>query len=183
MNFRRLPLTFEAAALQADLERVESHEWMPHYNKEDFEGEWRGAALRSVGGQAQNLRALPGAQMLYDDTELLKRCPALASVLSAFQCPIGAARLLGLAPGSVIREHCDSRLAPDFGEVRLHIPIQTHPDVEFYLCGERIVMQPGECWFLNFSLPHRVENRSPFERVHLVLDCVNNSWLNALLSD
>lgn len=183
MNYCRLPLNFDAAALQSELAAVEPQEWVEHYNKNDFEGDWRGVALRALGGQTGNLRAIPGAQILYEDTPLLKRSPVFAQVLSSFQCPIGTARLLTLAPGSVIREHSDSRLGTESGEVRLHVPIQTHPDVEFYLQNERVVMQAGECWYLDLSLPHRVDNHSPVERVHLVLDCAVNPWLYSLLSD
>jgi len=38
-------------------------------------------------------------------------------------------------------------------------------------------MGPGEAWYLNFDLVHRVENNGAEERVHLVIDCVVNDWL------
>ena len=183
MNFLRLPLSFDPAALRDDLARVAPDEWVTHYNADDFEGDWRGVALRALGGQTGNLRALPGVQMLYDDTPLLARCPHFQSALASLQCPVGAARLLALSPGSIIREHRDVGLSPEAGEVRLHVPVQTHRDVEFYLGGERVTMLPGECWFLDFSQPHRAVNRSSVERVHLVVDCAVNAWLARLLKE
>jgi hypothetical protein len=51
--------------------------------------------------------------------------------------------------------------------------------VSFFLAGERLLMNEGESWYLNFNLPHRVENRSCADRIHLVLDCVLNDWLRA----
>ena len=39
-------------------------------------------------------------------------------------------------------------------------------------------MVAGECWYLNLSKPHRVHNRGATERMHLVLDCVVNDWLD-----
>jgi hypothetical protein len=38
-------------------------------------------------------------------------------------------------------------------------------------------MFSGEYWYLDFTLPHRVANRSDRSRIHLVIDCVVNPWL------
>ena len=91
-------------------------------------------------------------------------------------------RLLRLKAGSHIREHRDYRLGYEDGEVRLHIPVVTNPDVAFFLAGERVIMAAGECWYLNVNLPHRVDNYSTTDRTHLVVDCVVNEWLTALFS-
>jgi hypothetical protein len=72
-------------------------------------------------------------------------------------------------------------LGEEGGDVRLHIPVVTNPSVEFYLAGRRVPMQAGECWYLDLSLPHRVQNLGASERVHLVIDCVLNDWLRALI--
>jgi hypothetical protein len=37
-------------------------------------------------------------------------------------------------------------------------------------------MQPGECWYANFSLPHSVRNDGATDRVHLVVDGLRNPW-------
>jgi aspartyl/asparaginyl beta-hydroxylase (cupin superfamily) len=102
-------------------------------------------------------------------------------VLATFQCELEAVRLLKLRAGSSIREHKDYNLGYEDGEVRFHIPVLTNPDVEFYLNQQRVVMNEGECWYLNFNLPHRVVNNSVTDRVHLVIDCVVNDWVRALL--
>ena len=67
------------------------------------------------------------------------------------------------------------------GEVRLHIPVITNPDLEFILAGNRVVMQEGECWYLNVNQPHSVNNRGTTDRIHLVVDCVVNDWLRSLM--
>ena len=41
-------------------------------------------------------------------------------------------------------------------------------------------MQEGECWYLNFNLPHRVRNASPRDRIHLVVDCPVDAWLEGM---
>jgi hypothetical protein len=43
-------------------------------------------------------------------------------------------------------------------------------------------MQPGEAWYLDLNLPHAVANHGDTERVHLVIDCVLDAWLEELLA-
>lgn len=66
--------------------------------------------------------------------------------------------------------------------MRLHVPVITSAEVIFFLDAHRIEMKAGECWYLDLSLPHWVENRSSTDRVHLVIDCEVNDWLREILS-
>lgn len=106
----------------------------------------------------------------------------MQSTLARFACPIHGARLLRLAEGGVIEEHCDPDLRFEDGEARLHVPILTNADVEFYVAGTRVVMEPGECWFLDLARPHRVINRGQTPRVHLVVDVGVDDWLRDLIA-
>jgi hypothetical protein len=63
------------------------------------------------------------------------------------------------------------------------VPVSTEAGVEFYLDGELMPMEPGECWYLNLDLPHRVQNLGTQDRVHLVVDCVVDDWLRAQVPD
>ena len=173
----KLPFHFDPERLTADLGVIAADEWVAHFNKGIYEGDWSGVALRSVGGKAMQLYPDPTATDRFADTETLGRCPYYREVLAAFQCPLTSARLLRLRAGSSIAEHRDYRLGYEDGEVRLHVPIVTDPEVAFFLAGERVPMAAGECWYLNVNLPHRVENRSRIDRIHLVIDCVVNEWL------
>lgn len=87
-----------------------------------------------------------------------------------------------LQPGSIIREHRDHELGFKDGEVRIHVPIITNPDVAFFVNGDRLPMNPGEVWYIDFSLPHRVRNRGTTDRVHLVIDCIVDDWMRELLA-
>jgi hypothetical protein len=176
----KLPLTFDPKGLTADLDRISSDEWVRHFNDRYYEGDWSGVALRSPEGESQQLYADPGKDEPFTDTPVLARCPSLLSAIAALQCPVKSARLLKLAAGSRIIEHRDYNLSLDDGEVRLHVAITTNPLVDFYLNGERIVMNPGECWYINANLPHKVDNRSDSDRVHLVIDCKVDDWLRSL---
>jgi aspartyl/asparaginyl beta-hydroxylase (cupin superfamily) len=68
----------------------------------------------------------------------------------------------------------------DDGELRVHVPVVTNLDVAFFLAGEQVIMQEGEAWYLNLNLPHRVENHSDIDRIHLVIDCVVDDWVREL---
>lgn len=176
----QLPFHFGPHALQDDLAQLAADNWVAHFNQHYYEGEWSGVALRATDGLANRLYNNPN-QLNFTDTPALARCPNLQAVLANFHCPLTSVRLLKLAAGAVIREHSDPDLHHEYGEVRLHIPLLTNPEVEFFLANERIVMKEGECWYLNLSLPHRVVNRGETDRIHLVVDCLVNDWLRTII--
>ncbi len=177
----RLPLRFDPAPLRRDVESLQPEEWVPHFNTGIYSGDWSGVALRSVGGLPTQLYPDPTATGGFADTVVLDRCPALAAAVAEFRCPLQAVRLLRLGPGAAVSEHCDYRLGFEDGEIRIHVPVTSNPSVDFELEGRRIPMAPGESWYLNFNLPHRVENRGATARIHLVIDCDVDDWLREAL--
>jgi hypothetical protein len=176
----RLPLSVDPAKLRTDLDRIAAEEWLAHFNTSYFDGDWNGVALRAVPGNARTLHADPAAQE-FADTAVMRRCPHLSAAVAMLQCPLKSVRLLKLTASSSIREHRDDDLGWEAGEIRLHVPIVTSPEVEFFLNGQRVVMHEGEYWYLDLSRPHRVENRGKIDRVHLVIDCLLNGWLRATI--
>jgi hypothetical protein len=177
----RLPIAFDAEELAAEVQGLDDDEWVPHFNTAYYEGDWSGVALRSVEGVAGRLYPDPTASSEYAPTPLLERTPALRDALGRFECPLLAARLLRLGPGASIREHTDYNLGYEDGELRVHVPVTTGPEVEFVHDGKPVTMLPGEAWYLDLNLPHSVANRGASERVHLVVDCVVDEWLTAQL--
>jgi ribosomal protein S18 acetylase RimI-like enzyme len=173
----KLSLQFNPARLQADLAALMAVEFVPHFNTEYYQGDWSVAPLRSVGGRADHIYPDPTAKAQFADTPLLARCAYVREILATLRCPQQAVRFLRLQAGSVIKEHRDYQLGFEDGEVRLHIPVRTNPEVEFVLNQIRVIMKEGECWYLNVNQPHRVANRGATDRVHLVVDCVVNDWL------
>ena len=180
VRFCRLPLRFDVGGLQTDLAGLVAGEWAAHFNGGYHDGGWTGIGLRTVGGDAKSLYPRPDAD--YADTPLLARCPHIRAALAELRAPLHAVRLLRLAAGAVIREHCDDRLSLADGAARLHVPIATNPGVEFYLDGVRLPMAEGECWYVDFSLPHRVQNLGATDRIHLVVDCAVSDWLLAAIA-
>ena len=170
----RLPLTFDAAALMADLDALSAEGWIPHFNRGFYDGDWSGLVLR---GPAQGADSLVATAEAFADTPLLDLCPGVRAVLATLDCPLRSVRLLRLGPGGVIREHRDYDLGYDRREARLHVPVVTNPDVSFHLRNRRVVMAPGETWYLDLSQPHRVVNGGATDRIHLVIDVGVNDWL------
>ena len=165
----RLGFSFDVSRLRADLRAASAAGWERHFNPVNYEGEWSGVALRSNSPHILKLfidpRGTPFQDMApFADASYLREC------IARLPCPVGAARLMKLAAGSVIREHRDDDVSLEHEEVRLHIPIQTNDDVEFIVDGTPIRLEPGECWYVNVSLPHRLANRGETDRIHLVVD-------------
>lgn len=165
----------EVAALNGD--------WIAHFNYRHYEGEWTVLPLRSPGGKTDQIIPDQINQEDYADTALLDSCPAIQSWLQGFECPLLSVRLLKLKSNSIIKEHRDHELSFEKGEARLHVPIFTNPQVEFYLNNVLVKMQEGECWYINANLPHRVSNLGITDRIHLVLDCKVNDWLKSLFHE
>ena len=182
MRCLRLPFRFDPARLVADLAQVAPTEWIPHVNRRHYDGEWSGAALRSIGGAADNLVPEARGAAGFRDAALLGRCAYLPAVLATFRCPLQAVRLLRLHAGSTIAEHTDHALDFEDGEVRIHVPIVTSEHVRFMLDGSRLIMAPGESWYTNVNLPHAVENPGTTDRIHLVLDCLVDDWLREVFA-
>ena len=177
----RFPFRFNPNRLKMDFAAIQTVDWVRHFNTAVYEGDWSAVPLRSIGGQVAQIFPDPLARN-FEPTEILRRCEYFQEVLDTFQCPLLAARLLRLKAGSRIREHTDYKLAFEDGELRVHIPIRTNDRVEFYVAGQRIVLAEGECWYVNTSLPHRVENLGETDRIHLVIDCEVNEWLRSFFS-
>ncbi|AFD07705.1 aspartyl/asparaginyl beta-hydroxylase domain-containing protein [Solitalea canadensis] len=180
-DFFRLPFFFDEDKLVKDLEKCLSLNWTDHFNQRDYNGDWKSISLRSISGNITDANAHPGAE--YKDTALLQQCSYFAEVIESINCEKEAIRLLSLTPGSIIKTHVDQELGYSDGYFRLHIPIQTNPDVDFIVNSNDLRMKPGECWYANFSLPHSVANRGTINRIHLVIDCKRNNWSDEVFAE
>lgn len=179
----RLPLAFDPARLAADLACFGPGDWTDHFVRRNYDGEWSALPLRAPAGETHPIRMIspdPGATC-FVDTVFLDRALYLREVLAAFRCPLRAARLMRLSPGSAIKEHEDPNLDAGCGFARLHVPILTGADVEFLVNGRPVEMAPGSAWYLRLADPHSVTNRGAEDRVHLVIDAEVNDWLVEML--
>ncbi|MBB1485527.1 aspartyl/asparaginyl beta-hydroxylase domain-containing protein [Oceanospirillum sediminis] len=181
-RFLQLPLVFDITQLNRDLATLTDKLWHSHINQQAHDGGWSALPLRSVGGSIEQIAVKETDQSLYQDTEYLTHTPYFQQILSQFSCPLVSVRLMKLKAGEEIREHTDLDLGYESGAVRLHIPITTHPDILFHIDQQPIHFGSGECWYMNADLPHRVINPTDTDRVHLVIDCLVNDWIEALFS-
>ena len=182
IKYLRLPFSFDVKRLQESLAGIDRQQWKMHYQQLHYSGEWSGIPLRSMGGNADNLLISPTENPDYKDTIYLQQSLYLQEVLAVFKCPLQAVRLLKLNAGAVIKEHTDAALFFEKGAARFHIPIITDDAVEFYSDKERLFMREGECWYVNFNLPHAITNNSNINRVHLVIDATVNDWMTSLFN-
>lgn len=182
IRYLKLPFRFSAELMQQEVGAI-SAQWHAHYNKHDYEGSWTALPLRSVKGDMNNVVADAGDAASFSDTVLLQQCPYIRSVIDTIQCDKKAVRLLNLQAGAIIKEHRDAELNFESGEARIHVPIMTNEALEFYLDDERVVMNSGECWYMNFNRKHRVTNNGTTDRIHLVMDCVVNDWIRDLFTN
>ncbi|MDP9160732.1 MAG: aspartyl/asparaginyl beta-hydroxylase domain-containing protein [Acidobacteriota bacterium] len=177
----RLPRTYDVDRLVGDLQILRDVASAPQpgpYHK----GEWTGIALHSIGGRDSVFPSAPGLDE-YRETESLRRTPYFKYVLEDINCPKEVVRILFLPPQGHIKDHFDFHTSFQFGLLRLHIPIITHPDVVFIIDGERVTWAPGELWYGDFSRVHSVRNDSPIVRAHMVIDVQINEFLLGLFPE
>ncbi|SMC21314.1 Aspartyl/Asparaginyl beta-hydroxylase [Andreprevotia lacus DSM 23236] len=175
----RLPLAVDTAPMLAALARIPDAAWQPHFNTEYFSGDWSGVALIAPADAQGGLTPGQGEPV---PTALYQAEPAWSAALAPLDAVVRSARLLRLGPGACIREHCDYDLGSPDSDLRLHLPLLSHPDVEFLLDGLVVPMLAGECWFLDLSRPHRVHNPGTQVRIHLVVDCRPSPALQAMIA-
>jgi hypothetical protein len=182
IKYLQLSFIFNAELLQQEVDALSAMQWLPHYQVKHYEGEWSAIPLRSIEGKTNDIIISPTDNRNYQDTVFLQNSSYLKEVLQTFQCPLQAVRLLKLNAGSIIKEHRDAELNFEKGEIRLHIPVYSNVDVEFILDKENMKLREGECWYMNFNLPHSLNNKSSINRVHLVIDALVNDWVKEIFA-
>lgn len=176
----KFPIVFDTEKLKNDLSKIINKKWTDHYNTNDYTGKWTSVALMSKDGKSDSIYAFSNNNDEIVNTEILDSCTYFKKVLESFLFEKTAVRLLQLAVGAEIKPHSDHCLGYEDGSFRLHIPIITNPDVEFILDNKRLVMNEGECWYIDANFEHSVANRGKQHRIHLVIDGIRNDWTDDL---
>lgn len=173
-EFVRLPFRFDVDRLSEEVLAYKGSEWMPHV--QGFKGN-TSIPLISLNGERND--AFNGPMKV---TKQLEKSAYIQQVLASFDEVFGRSRLMGLAAGCAVPEHRDINYHW-YNRVRIHVPVITNPDVLFY-CGETHVhMGAGESWIFDSWKPHRVENASDQNRVHLVIDTAGSSKFWNMVSE
>ena len=182
----RFEVRYDTERLLADLAAAEAAAaWIAKPEQGKYL-RWSAIPLHSVRGsmspEAVDLHAVAALAGVCAPTPVLRECPYIGALLGSLAAAKLRVRLMRLAAGGRIGRHRDRQYGWDLPVLRLHVPIVTHPDVEFLLADRRVDMRPGELWHLELARDHEVVNRSPVDRVHLVIDLVNGPEIRAQLS-
>ncbi|MGZ8182470.1 MAG: aspartyl/asparaginyl beta-hydroxylase domain-containing protein [Methylobacter sp.] len=180
-RYLKLPFFFDVRRLNEDLAKIREAEWVAHFNTAAYENDWSCVPLRSLDGRPDHIMSLSGVH--YEDTGILERCPYFQEVINTFECEKTSVRLMALGAGSRINMHTDKGTSFEDGMARLHVPIVTAPEVCFTIEEEDIHFSAGNTWYLNANCLHGVNNESKNPRVHLMLDCIVNPWLETVFRD
>lgn len=180
----RLPISFDPELLARDLAEISGESWINHFLTDRYSGNWDVIPLRGPAGVQHPILMIvtTSATTAFENAPALAHCPYLDKVIQSFDAEVRGARLLRLAPGSVLKEHTDHEDTAKDGILRIHIPVVTNPDVVFLLNGTRILMEAGSAWYLRLRERHSVTNGGSTDRVHLLVDLVMNEALAAMLS-
>ena len=183
IRYARLNLPVDIENLQSETkELVDSNNWFPHLNERHYTGNWDVLALRSPGGNSKSIAADLMNESDFIDTPLMQRFSSVQKLVGNLYCPVMSVRLLRLKTGAVIKPHRDFDLCFEKGEARIHVPVFTNPDVQFFIEEERLPLKEGESWYINANLTHSVCNHGATDRIHLVIDCTVNEWLKDIFA-
>ncbi|MFK8010116.1 MAG: aspartyl/asparaginyl beta-hydroxylase domain-containing protein [Saprospiraceae bacterium] len=179
----KLPFTFDVARMTAEIQALNLGNYIYYDSR----------PLRSPAHLVDPTIPFPppaedfadGSWTDWLDTSILKKCPYLVEVVDFFRehTKVNLVRLLRLAPGAVVKEHTDPTLGLHIEKsvIRLTIPIITNEAVEFFLNGEIVPMQLGECWYLRLTDPHKINNHGTTERINLTIDMIPNEWVRSTI--
>ncbi|HKS58363.1 MAG TPA: sulfotransferase, partial [Steroidobacteraceae bacterium] len=162
--FLQLPLSFDAAALAAEVGAIAESDWRPH--PQGYPGN-DALTLITTGGDPES-DAVAGPML---PTRHLERCPYLQQVLHSIGATWGRTRLMRLSGQAEVTPHVDVNYYWR-ERVRVHVPIVTQPTVRFSCGDAEINMRAGECWLFDTWRMHNVVNDHSLPRIHLVADTV-----------
>jgi hypothetical protein len=77
--------------------------------------------------------------------------------------------LARMPAGGLIKPHVDSAPAASWPH-KIHVPIQTNPQVQFYVEPETYHLAVGQAYEVNNLAPHAVTNAGDTPRIHLIFE-------------
>ncbi len=172
--FYQLPLKLDVARLQEEVNALPDEAW--HAHPTGYAGNSSVRLISANGGENDD--------MVGDmqPTRWLKQMPYVRQVLAQLGLVWSRSRLMRLEPGAQVPPHSDVSYHWR-NRMRFHMPVFTHPGVEFQCDDQAVHMEAGTVWTFDNWRPHQVNNRSDITRIHLVADTTGNSKLLNSLSD
>eukprot|EP00511_Aplanochytrium_stocchinoi_P009972 CAMPEP_0204864368 /NCGR_PEP_ID=MMETSP1348-20121228/4016_1 /ASSEMBLY_ACC=CAM_ASM_000700 /TAXON_ID=215587 /ORGANISM="Aplanochytrium stocchinoi, Strain GSBS06" /LENGTH=477 /DNA_ID=CAMNT_0052014987 /DNA_START=81 /DNA_END=1514 /DNA_ORIENTATION=- len=126
----------------------------------------------------------------------LAKTPYLREVLDTFGSLVGRSRFMKLNANTSLTRHRDrcshiskvtnepDALSGYWGRrFRVHIPIISDPRVMFHAGNVKIHMEEGYAYLFDNADPHKVENPSEIDRIHLIFDTIGSVELFKLIEN
>ena len=192
-------LQVEPSLLDFDgvLEYIDNTEFSKVKTKYSKGDDWTAISLRGYGPEPLDilkpnvLKSGVKEEVKLQNTPLLQKSgfQVINDILAKIPSTFERVRFMKIKANSGIGKHSD-RIDKDFGIedgniIRIHVPIRTNDQVEFYLWEgkEKLVnyLEEGHYYYVDVRAPHAVTNNSDVDRIHLVIDVYVNAEIRKLL--
>ena len=188
------PLLLDFDGVLDYIDNTEFSKVKTKYSKGD---DWTAISLRGYGPTPLDilkpnvLKSKVKTETVLQDTSLLEEdgFQVINDILAKIPSTFERVRFMKIKANSGIGKHSD-RIDKDFGIedgniIRIHVPIRTNDQVEFYLWEgkEKLVnyLEEGHYYYVDVRAPHAVRNSSDVDRIHLVIDVYVNEEIRKLL--
>ena len=194
---KELPVEPSLLDFDGVLDYIDNTEFSKVKTKYSKGDDWTAISLRGYGPTPLDilkpnvLKSKVKTETVLQDTSLLEEdgFQVINDILAKIPSTFERVRFMKIKANSGIGKHSD-RIDKDFGIedgniIRIHVPIRTNDQVEFYLWEgkEKLVnyLEVGHYYYVDVRAPHAVTNNSDVDRIHLVIDVYVNAEIRKLL--
>ena len=194
---KELPVEPSLLDFDGVLDYIDNTEFSKVKTKYSKGDDWTAISLRGYGPTPLDilkpnvLKSKVKTETVLQDTSLLEEdgFQVINDILAKIPSTFERVRFMKIKANSGIGKHSD-RIDKDFGIedgniIRIHVPIRTNDQVEFYLWEgkEKLVnyLEEGHYYYVDVRAPHAVTNNSDVDRIHLVIDVYVNEEIRKLL--
>ena len=194
---KELPVEPSLLDFDGVLDYIDNTEFSKVKTKYSKGDDWTAISLRGYGPEPLDilkpnvLKSGVKEEVKLQNTPLLQKSgfQVINDILAKIPSTFERVRFMKIKANSGIGKHSD-RIDKDFGIedgniIRIHVPIRTNDQVEFYLWEgkEKLVnyLEVGHYYYVDVRAPHAVTNNSDVDRIHLVIDVYVNAEIRKLL--
>ena len=194
---KELPVEPSLLDFDGVLDYIDNTEFSKVKTKYSKGDDWTAISLRGYGPTLLDilkpnvLKSKVKTETVLQDTSLLGEdgFQVINDILAKIPSTFERVRFMKIKANSGIGKHSD-RIDKDFGIedgniIRIHVPIRTNDQVEFYLWEgkEKLTnyLEVGHYYYVDVRAPHAVTNNSDVDRIHLVIDVYVNAEIRKLL--
>ena len=194
---KELPIEPSLLNFDGVLDYIDNTEFSKVKTKYSKGDDWTAISLRGYGPTPLDilkpnvLKSKVKTETVLQDTSLLEEdgFQVINDILAKIPSTFERVRFMKIKANSGIGKHSD-KIDKDFGIedgniIRIHVPIRTNDQVEFYLWEgkEKLTnyLEVGHYYYVDVRAPHAVTNSSDVDRIHLVIDVYVNDEIRKLL--